>query len=283
MDQVGIILWLQSFGSPAMDAFWKAVTWLGEEDFFLLAIPVVYWCVEAGLALRLALLYFASVVVNTGAKDLFNTPRPTPQQVRMVLEGTGPAFPSGHTQASTVFWGFLATQVKKPWLSWLAGILIVLVGVSRVYLGAHWPVDVLGGWGIGLVLVGLAVWFYGLWQRRGWRLSLPWQLGLGIAVPVFLFALHANADTSRALGAGMGVLLGYILMLRLVGSFPVRGPLWQQVIKLVIGYAGLLALRFGLKALLPSLLVADFLRYAVMGLWAAWLAPWLFKRLLRQS
>jgi len=283
MDQSALILWLQSFRSPAMDAFWLAVTWLGEEDFFLLAIPILYWCVDATLTVRLGLLYFFSVLVNSAIKDLLRTPRPSPQQVQVIGQAAGFAFPSGHAQGNTVFWGFLAAKVKARWFPWLAALLIFLVGVSRLYLGVHWPVDVLGGWGIGLILLGLGLWAYGRWEKARPSLPLSWQLGLAMVVPTALFLLFANPDSARSLGAGMGVLLGYALLVHYLGRFPMRVPLWQQAVKLVIGYGGLLILRFGLKPLLPAELWADYLRYATLGFWAALLAPWVFKKLLSKS
>lgn len=283
MDQSTFILWLQSFRSPAMDAFWLAVTWLGEEEFFLLAIPILYWCVDAALTVRLSLLFFFSILVNSAVKDFFQTPRPTPQQVQVIGQAAGFAFPSGHAQGNTVFWGFLAAKAKARWFPWLAVFLILLVGISRLYLGVHWPVDVIGGWGIGLVILGLGLWAYNRWERARPSLSLAWQLGLAVTIPTVLFLFFANPDSARGLGAGLGVLLGYVLLGHYVGQFPLRVPLWQQGVKLIIGFGGLVALRFGLKPLLPAELWADYLRYAALGFWAALLAPWLFKKLLGES
>jgi len=106
--------------------------------------------------------------------------------------------------------------------------LIPLVALSRLYLGAHWPSDVLGGIAIGLVLVWLALTLYRFWDRRPLSLPLWGQLALGMAVPLILFAL--SPKTSMQMGAASGMVTGFTLERWYVG-FPVRVALWKQVLK----------------------------------------------------
>ena len=67
--------------------------------------------------------------------------------------GGGYAFPSGHSQTPLVFWGAIADHVRRRGSPGSAGILVFLIGFSRLYIGVHWPLDVIGGWAIGLVVL----------------------------------------------------------------------------------------------------------------------------------
>src|SRR6185295_9205716 len=113
----------------------------------------------------------AAVGVSAGgaaAKLLWLRPRPDDDLVRVLGSAPGYSFPSGHTLLYVGFFGFLfywsyAVLHKgraRTALLWLTGLLIVLVGPSRVYLGHHWPSDVLAAYALGLAyLVLLVVWY----------------------------------------------------------------------------------------------------------------------------
>ncbi|MFC1760215.1 phosphatase PAP2 family protein, partial [Candidatus Neomarinimicrobiota bacterium] len=83
---------------------------------------------------------------------MFQTARPL--GVALIEQG-GFSFPSGHAQGSTTLWLMLALLIRKKWINYLTAIMIILVSLSRLYLGVHYPIDILGGVliGMGIVLV----------------------------------------------------------------------------------------------------------------------------------
>ncbi len=105
-------------------------------------------------------------LLNSLLKLAVDRPRPGPDLVRAIGTAAESSFPSGHAFLAIVFWGFLAylayTHLKAPGLRPLALFIsvamILLVGASRVYLGAHWPSDVLGGYVAGSVCLVLLIW-----------------------------------------------------------------------------------------------------------------------------
>ena len=113
----------------------------------------------------------------------------------------GPGFPSGHVQGTVTVWGYLALAFARRWLTWLAAALIVLMCISRLYLGLHFPADVLGGLVLGLVLVLFYHWVTlrhaaGKWQSGG--------ASLAVFVPVLLYPLYQSSAAEQIIGFFIG-------------------------------------------------------------------------------
>src|SRR5262249_17504902 len=141
-----------------LTAFFTAMTSLGSEEFILAFLAVVYWCVNRTLGLRLGLVLIGSQYLNELLKAWANTARPGPPIIPLALDtAQGAAWPSGHAQNTAAVWGTFAALLRRPAVSVLALVVIFLVGLSRLYLGLHWPVDVVSGWAIGAGIAVLAV------------------------------------------------------------------------------------------------------------------------------
>lgn len=176
---VGVADVVTSWQSPLLDPVLHAVSVIG---WFRIAAPttvaVVLLIGILGLRLPAVILGVAALtghLFNQMLKALLERPRPELAAEEMAALGVDTfAFPSGHVQSSTIFYGFLAyllwQRVQRPWLRRLGvGVMltmIALVGISRVYLGVHWPSDVAGGYVIGIL------WLL-LWTRaqRAWPAS----------------------------------------------------------------------------------------------------------------
>jgi membrane-associated phospholipid phosphatase len=163
------------------EQFMRGVSWAGD-NVFLAGVVV------AGAALilfafgarREAVVVLLAVIVEQivkiTIKEIIARPRPTSEEgVNIFIHAKEVySFPSGHTVHYVVFFGFLwyltmrlvgARRLRWPLLAVL-GTLIALVGLSRVYLGAHWPSDILGGYLLGGAILTATVCFYRWWGRQ---------------------------------------------------------------------------------------------------------------------
>jgi membrane-associated phospholipid phosphatase len=279
-----LIRTVQLVHGPALDAVFKGITFMGEEEFFLILLPLILWCVDFAVGARLAFAFLLSSCANTGLKDLFAHPRPFELDPMVKLhEAEGYGLPSGHSQAAVVVWGTIAAEFRKAWLWVVAILLMALIGFSRIYLGVHFPTDVLGGWAVGAVFLAA---YLALeprvvaWLRQA---SLAVQLALAVAVPLALLLVHPTADIASPAAVLMGVGVGIALTGQVV-PYSAAGPLWQRAVRFLVGAVVLLVLYFGLKLVFPGegeplYFVLRVARYALVGLWAGLGAPWLFRRL----
>jgi len=281
---IDLIVAIQQIHGPALDSIFRAITFMGEEEFYLFSFPLLFWCVDVGLGARLGILFLLSTYLNIDLKDLFQQPRPFDLDPSVQLSSAeGYGLPSGHSQSAVVVWGTIAAWARKTWFWVVAIALMVLIGFSRIYLGVHFPTDVLAGWTIGVVLLGVYFLVQPGVKKRLAELSLGVQITLSLAVPAVLLLIHPVKDTATAMAVLAGMGLGLVLMHRYV-PFSARGPWWQRAVRFLIGGAVVVALYLGLKMVFPGegsalYLVFRFLRYWLIGLWVSLGAPWLFRRL----
>lgn len=285
----GILAWgidviraVQGLESPWFTALMKGVTFLGSEGFFLLALPFIYWNVDRKRGARLALVFLISAFLNLWLKELWGQPRPFEFDAALALaKETGHGLPSGHSQASLVFWGLAAVFFRRPLGLVLALIMPLLVGFSRVYLGVHFPTDVFAGWGIGLLIVGADLLAADRFDRLLAFLGGRWRLIFFAIVALVMNALY-RPDVSLSgafLGAGMGFAWSEDK-----ARFSVRGSLWQKLLRLLLGLSLTVIVYLGLKYIAPApdaelYNLARFLRYGFVGFVVAFIAPWTFLKL----
>jgi membrane-associated phospholipid phosphatase len=288
---VDLILVIQAARAPALDAFFNFVTLLGSEEFYLLLLPFLYWCVDKYLARRLAYLFLFSVYSNAALKSLIRHPRPFQYDSRVLMLSIEPAeylgygLPSGHSQAAITVWGYLVTQARRRWLQALGVALMVLIPFSRIYLGVHFPTDVLVGVSLGAIWVGLFLLIEPRLER--WLGGQPdgVQLALAVAVPITLLLLNSSEDSVTAIGTFIGLGVGIVVEARTV-RFSTKGPVWQRTIRFVVGIVVVMALREGLKLVSPGVgdgntffVLSQMICYTLVGLWVALVGPWVFQRL----
>lgn len=174
--------WVHGHSTPALTTVMRAISFLGETGC-LIALSVVAFLVLLRVAhwLRAALLFLITMtggfVLDAELKLLFHRVRPetffnTPLPLSY-------SFPSGHALFSVCFWGVLAalaaSRVRRPaarWAIWAgAGIIAGLIGYSRIYLGVHYPSDVIAGYAAAIVWVAAVGYTEHLLRRRRSRVA----------------------------------------------------------------------------------------------------------------
>jgi len=158
---------LQSYRRPWMRRFMIGISEIG---FPKVGVPLtfgiagIFWALRFRLEAIFVLLASSSNILNWIVKRLIKRPRPTSELVTVARVINEPSFPSGHVMHYVNFFGLLNYLLATNWRSGrlrnilltISTALIVLVGPSRVYLGAHWPSDVMAGYVYG------GLWFGGL-------------------------------------------------------------------------------------------------------------------------
>jgi membrane-associated phospholipid phosphatase len=281
-----LIVAIQQAGGPALDGVFRAASFLGEPEFHLLLLPLLLWCVDFGLGARVGVFLLLSSHLNLCLKGLFHQPRPfdLDPSVQLIPVEEGYGLPSGHAQLAVVVWGSVAAWARRGWFWGVAIGLTALVGISRIYLGVHFPTDVLAGWAVGAVSLALYLAIRPEAERWLAGLGLGQQILLAFAVPLVLFLIHPIRNTATAMGTLAGAGVGLALTYRYV-PFSARGPIWQRILRFLVGGIVVIPLYLGFKMVLPGEgsplhLVFRFVSFGLIGLWGSLGAPWLF-RLLR--
>jgi len=317
---------LISFGIAFITAFQSLGNWLvgpmeffsflGSEDFFLLILPLVYWCVDAALGLRIGIILLVGNGLNNLFKMALHGPRPywVSTNVQGMASEASLGVPSGHAQTAAGVWGIAAAYLRKTWV-WIAALLIILViGLSRLYLGVHFPHDVLLGWTLGFLTLWAFVKYWNpvaAWLKKmtmGGQILFAFAVSLGMillaALIVYLsrgFVVPAEwiANATRNGGevpvpltlsgmvTSMGTLFGLCLGLAWItprGGFSASGPAWKRALRYFIGLVGIAVFYLGLKLVFPDgddavALAFRYVRYMFVGAWVSAGAPWVFSKL----
>ena len=290
---------LEGIRSPALDSIFGFITMLGEETVAIVLLCLVYWCINKRIAYVIGIAYFISGLAIQGMKICFQIDRPwiidpTLKPVdAAVPAATGYSFPSGHTQSATALFGTLALKIKQAPLKVVCIIVVLLVAFSRMYLGVHTLLDV----GVSLIITTLIVLivakaFSGdtVNKKRDLILALC-LIAFAIVVVVIAATMFSNGtidqsymtDCLKATGASIGFAVGmYIERTYINFSVRTKNVLWQ-IVKYVIGIAGVLLIKEGLKLILGTGFIVDTARYFLIGTWITVFFPLIIRRFFAKA
>ena len=167
--------------NPWLSGIMTAVSYIGYQNWLSIGLvvlaAVILWLVDLRLeAIAVAVVYAVSGLLNGIIKLIVNRPRPNASLVEVFRTASGQSFPSGHVMSYVAFWGLLFTfgvilfDGRRWWriaLLVVSAFFVVMVGPSRIYLGAHWASDVLGAYLIEAALLGIALLIYLQLDQRG--------------------------------------------------------------------------------------------------------------------
>ena len=171
-----IISYVQGLEMPALTAIMKFFTFIGSGNaIFVIAVIVMFFLYKV-LHHRFELLFFTIVVLGAGIlngmlKDIFQRARP---DLHRLIEIGGYSFPSGHAMSAMAVYGALAfllwrhisTRFGRNLLILFSAMMIFMIGISRVYLGVHYPSDIIGGYFASGFWLGVAIWSFQRYKEK---------------------------------------------------------------------------------------------------------------------
>lgn len=318
---IAFILTLQGLGDWLIGPM-NIFTLTGNQEFYLLILPIIYWSWDRRLGLRVAIIFLLGLAVNLLLKVAFHDPRPYWADPRVRLL-TNPelsfGIPSGHSQNAIAIWGMLALYLARGW-AWTTAVLLIFgIGLSRMYLGVHFPTDVFAGWALGIIglllilrlekpvmarlsklsetvqvalvfAVSLAIILMGGLLISGvsdnWQLPAEWVRNAAAQAPDQPIDPFSLDDIIVSAGTLFGLVGGAILLYNRL-DFDAGGRWAGRAGRFLIGAVGVLFLWRGLGAAFDLVAADDtlpgyilrYIRYSLIGLWISAAAPLVFIRL----
>lgn len=163
---------VQEHHNHALDALMEGISWFGYMPtslIIVLLVAAIFFLFKRRREALFLVITLGSGIVSSVIKILVNRPRPTENLVRIVEKARHQSFPSGHTLFYVVFFGFLTLlmvhlkhlpKALRFGVSTFCLFLIFAVPLARIYLGAHWFTDVLGGFLLGLIYLFILGFYY---------------------------------------------------------------------------------------------------------------------------
>ena len=298
--QLDILMYLQSIRSELLTSIFTFFTICTEVPVITVLTGILYWCINKKAGQRTLFALCGSLNINAGVKNFVKMPRPIGTEGLESLRvetATGYSFPSGHTQTATTFWTSMMYLFRKAWI-YIVGILMILgAGISRLYLGVHWPMDVIVGWVFG---IALSILFIKLFDYIDDSKNYYILVGLILIFGICTYFIGGE-DLYKMFGLYTGFALGYMVedtyinfstenesrRKNIFAKTPSRNEgLGKKILRFIVGIISLLAVYLLLNYMEDTLIVGKteeiiniikYLKYTFVVFWGMAGAPALFK------
>ena len=197
------------------------LTFLGDPVILMLLAGVITFIFSRELGIKMTLALTAAILTYSSIKMFIGDPRPYQLDSDVeIVTAMGFGFPSGHAAVATVFWAGIAlwsTAGRRTTVWVIALAAIVIVGTSRMYLGVHFPADVLGGIAVGIIVLVSVGWITRLGESHGWPQTSTDRSAVRLVIVgasiLAVLSILLSSDLKAALLMGLlaGILLGLAL------------------------------------------------------------------------
>lgn len=271
---------------PGLGEFFLLISQLGGEVFYVALLLIGYWAFNKKESIIMTYVLVISILTNYWLKYIIAHDRPPTSYWLEGADTPGYSTPSGHSQYSATFFGWISVRVKKWWMTLIAFCCTLLIGISRIYLGVHFLEDVLIGWGVGILTV--VTMYYLEKPAREYLSKYKFEhlllsvffIGLVLLVIAIFLPAPPNDNFGAIGGLTMGIALGFALEHRYVefSVEPYMGQRWRLVIRVVLGLFLVIGVMFGLSDILPSTdIVFHSIRYFLTAIVGIFVWPLIFK------
>ncbi|PWJ96622.1 PAP2 superfamily protein [Oceanotoga teriensis] len=273
--ELEILKSIQSINNNFFDVFFEIITIFGEELFIIPVLAVIYWGIDKRFGEYMGFSIFSSLLVNNFLKDIFKFNRPIGEEnIRSlrVETATGYSFPSGHSQGAGTFYSSLSFYIRKKIIYFFSFIMIILIGFSRLYLGVHYPKDVLVGIILGVFISYITYFFY----YRVLSRNKMYIILLMIFAPLLLFV--ESADFYKVYGSYFGFVLGIILEKKYI-NFNTDIKFIKKFLRIFLGIGLIFILKISLKIFFVDHVIFDMIRYFFIVFFGIGIYPMIFNKL----
>ena len=283
--ELGFLKLLEGMRTDFLNTLFESITILGEETLLIVIMALIYFMYDKTLARKIFFITAVSIGTNCIIKNFVRLPRPfAGGKVSCVRPetATGYSFPSGHTQNFATWSNALAQHFKKTWLCVLAIVLTLLMAFSRMYLGAHYPSDVLVGALLGIGFAYAGNWLFDKISNKNILYGGTALLLLPFAIYFFIAADTQYADFFKFFGLLVGFLCGTVFEERFA-KLDCNTTVFKKLARVVIGVVLAVVIKEVLKKLfmcdnLQLSLVLDTVRYFALTFIILGICPWVFKK-----
>ena len=251
--EVSLIEWVQNAMGSVGTALARLFSFIGGETISLLLIIIMLFCYKKTAGKRVAMTVLTASMWFPMIKNIVLRVRPYMAhkdsiKVLQVVEADadpadiiqqGYSFPSGHGATAVSLFGSIGRELRKRWMWTLAVVMPLLIGLSRIAVGVHYPTDVLGGWAVGLLAIGFNI-LLAKYVKKEW---MRYVIVLAVTVPGIFWC--TSRDYFTALGLLVAAAVAFPYEEKYI-QFKDTRNIWAMILRA----AGSFAIYFALNKLL---------------------------------
>ena len=262
------ISWVIPLRNDGLTLIYEAFTWLGYPTFITFFLPLLYWVWNRDAATRMMMIVMLSSLLNAFLKDYWMNPRPDIifRLDAEVAQSFG--MPSGHAQVSAVLWFWLAYEVRRLWMWILVSFIMIMICLSRIYLGVHDLEDIIVG--LALAALSLLVLKFMLYPpldrlkpslQKFRQLHVRWHLLMILMLMLFLSFIWPSSTNSYETLLVCALMMGWLYGRQIYDDY-----LRYELRPNILGYAISAPILAGLVGIISMAILSIITRYIFAGL-----------------